>query len=43
MGDAEQKIVELFACAKESAPAVLVFDDIHVFANVSSSYERTSR
>jgi len=34
MGDAEQKIAELFTCAKEAAPAIIVFDDIHVYANV---------
>jgi len=34
MGDAEQKIAEIFNCAKEAAPAVIVFDDIHVYANV---------
>ena len=34
MGDAEQKIAEIFTCAKESAPCVIVFDDIHIYANV---------
>lgn len=34
MGDAEQKIAEIFNCAKEAAPAIIVFDDIHVYANV---------
>ena len=36
MGDAEQKIAEAFASAKEVAPSVLVLEDIHVYANVRS-------